>query len=89
MLITFYAAVAIAVAVAALMFAEWVCDPDAIAPDRPCALAIVAGLLWPVLAVGLMQWFLIAGFASRVREAKVSAAGLELMSMPVRIDAKP
>ena len=89
MLITGYTTVAIAVAVAALMFAEWVRDPGATAPDGPGALAIVAGLLWPVLAIGLMQWLLIAGCASRAPEAKVSAAGPELMSMPVRIDAKP
>lgn len=89
MQLTVYVTVAIAVAVAAFLFTEWVRDPGATAPDGPGALAIVAGLLWPVLAVGLIQWLLIAALASWIREGKMSAADSEMMPMPARIDAKP
>lgn len=89
MLIIVYAAGAVAVAVAAFLFSEWVRDPGGSPPDGPGALAVVAGLLWPVLAVGLIQWLLIAALAARIREATLCAADSEMMPMPVRIDAKP
>lgn len=89
MLLSLYAAVALAVAAAAFLVAEWVREPGGTAPDRPGALAIVAGLLWPVLAVGLMQWVLIAALASRVRNPATSAGEPGIAPGPVRIDAKP
>ena len=89
MLITGYMTVAIAVAVAVFLFSEWIREQGGSAPDGPGALAVVAGLLWPVLAVGLIQWLLIAAVASRIREAKTSAADSKMMPTPVRINAKP
>jgi len=89
MLITFYATVAMAVAAAAFLFSEWVREPGGSAPNSPGAVAIAAGLLWPVLAIGLVQWLLIAAVASRVPKPGMSAADSRALSMPVRIDAKP
>jgi hypothetical protein len=89
MSITLYGTVAIAVAVAAFLFSEWIREPGGTKPDLPGALAVVAGLLWPALAVGFIQWLLIAFVASRIRNPRMSAAGSAMMSIPVRIDAKP
>jgi hypothetical protein len=89
MLITFYAIVAMAVAVATFLFSEWVREPAGTASDNPGAVAIAAGLLWPVLAIGLVQWLLIAALASRVFNPGMSAADSRALSMPVQIDAKP
>jgi hypothetical protein len=89
MSITLYGSVAIAFAVAAFLFSESVREPGGAKPDRPGALAVVAGLFWPVFAVGFIQWLLIALVASRIRGPRMSAAGSEMVSIPVRIDAKP
>lgn len=89
MLITLYVAVAMAVAVAAFLFAEWVREPGGTASDNPGGVAIAAGFLWPVLAIGLVQWLLIAALASRVRKPGLSAARPGPLAMPARIDAKP
>ena len=89
MLITFYATVAVVVAAAAFLFSEWVREPGGAAPDKPGAVAVAAGLLWPILAIGLVQWLLIAALASRAPNPGMSAANSRTWSMPVRIDAKP
>ena len=89
MSISLYGAVAVAVAFAAFLFSEWVREPGGTKPDHPGALAVVAGLLWPVLAVGFVQWLLIAVAASRIRSPRMPVVGSATMSIPVRIDAKP
>lgn len=69
-----YGAIAAIVSVAALVFSDWAREPGAPAPSHPRLLALVAGLAWPVVVVGLVQWGLIAAYASRVsRVARPSA----------------
>lgn len=74
-----YAAVAIVAAVAIFLLAEWLRMPGVPAPDNPALLAIVAGLLWPVLLVGAAQWAVIAGVASRMRR---TAPAVRVVSAP-------
>ncbi len=60
----FYLVIALAVAVAAHMFAERFRAPGDPAPQHPAALAALAGLLWPAVVIGMAQWGLIAAIAS-------------------------
>lgn len=53
--ISTYATIAVLVATASIVMAEWARDAHVAAPDRPGMTAIVAGLLWPVLALGILQ----------------------------------
>ena len=62
--IALYGIVALAVAVIALLVAEWVREPGAPAPEHPGFFAALAGLLWPAVVIGLVQWGLIAAAAS-------------------------
>lgn len=66
--IALYSLIAMAVATAAFLAGEWMRKPAFPAPDRPGALAAVAGLLWPVLVAGLVELGLIAFIRSRLRE---------------------
>ena len=67
--IAVYAAVAVVCAVAAFLFAEWSREPGMPAPDNLGVLALLAGLLWPVLIIGLAQFAAIAAAQARVRAA--------------------
>jgi hypothetical protein len=62
-----YAAVAVIAALAVFLLAEWSRMPGVPAPDNPGRYALLAGLLWPVLVLGIAQWGLIAMVASRLR----------------------
>lgn len=79
--IVFYLVVAAIVVVAAFLLAEWIRQPGIPAPDHPGALAVIAGLLWPVLAVGLVQWVLVAAVHRKMRRAVVPVP-------PARVDVK-
>lgn len=50
-----YLAVAVITAVAAFLIAEWTRQPGARAADHPGRAAMAAGLLWPVVLVGVAQ----------------------------------
>ena len=54
-----YAALATVAAVAVYLLAEWHRDPGVPAPDRPGLCAVAAGLLWPLLVLGIAQWGLV------------------------------
>jgi hypothetical protein len=62
-----YVVVAVIVATAAFLVSEWIRRPGAPAPDRLGLVALVAGLLWPVLAVGLVQWAMVAALHRKLR----------------------
>ncbi len=77
MFFVLYMAVAAIAAVAAFLLAESIREQGETAPDRPVgvAFAAVAGLLWPVLAIGLVQWLLIAALHRHLNHPRVSSAG--------------
>lgn len=59
-----YAALAIVSAVAVFLLAEWLRKPGAPASGCQGRCAIAAGLLWPVIALGVAQWGLIVAVQS-------------------------
>lgn len=62
---TIYGALGVAAAAAVFLAAEWFRDPGVPAPDHPGWIAVVSGLLWPVLLIGLAQWSVLAALGSR------------------------
>lgn len=66
--LTLYGAVAMIVAAAAFLVGEWVRQPAVPAPDHPGALALAAGLLWPLLAAGLVQLGVVTLIQSSMRD---------------------
>lgn len=64
-----YGAVAMIVSVAAVLFGDWAREPGVTAPSRPGLLAVVVGLAWPVVLLGLVQWGLVAAYSSHVSRA--------------------
>ena len=62
-----YVVVAVIVAAAAFLMSEWIRVPGGPAPDRLGLVALLAGLLWPVLAVGLAQWAMVAALHRKLR----------------------
>ncbi len=72
-----YLVVATAIAILALLLAEWSRSPGAPAPQHPGALAALAGLLWPAVVVGLIQWGLIAALATPQRSGNLVHTGFE------------
>ena len=64
-----YAAVAVVAAIAVFLLAEWLRMPGGPAPDNPARYAVIAGLLWPVVVLGIAQWGLIAMVAARPRRS--------------------
>jgi hypothetical protein len=79
--IALYGIVALAVAVIALVVAEWVREPGAPAPEHPGFFAALAGLLWPAVLIGLAQWGLIAAAASPERRANSVASTFDDMQL--------
>lgn len=65
--IALYAGVALACAFAAFLVAEWSRVPGMPAPGHPGVLALLAGLLWPVLVIGLAQLAAIVAARACVR----------------------
>lgn len=62
-----YAGVAVLVAMVALAGAGWVRDAHVSAPDRPGVTAVFAGLLWPLVLVGLVELLAVMGIRSSLR----------------------
>lgn len=58
--LVFYVVAAAIVAVAAFLLSEWVREPGTQAAERPGLIAVLAGLLWPVMAIGLAQGTVVA-----------------------------
>lgn len=77
-----YAAVAVVAAVAVFLLAEWLRLPGVPAPDNPARYALVAGLLWPVLLVGVAQWAMIAAVASRMRRVAPPVRAVATRGIP-------
>lgn len=65
-LLSVYAALAIVAAVAVFLAAEWLREPGVPAPDCSGRCALAAGLLWPVIILGIAQWGLIVAVQSRL-----------------------
>jgi hypothetical protein len=65
--IAVYAVLATVVAAAAFLFSEWIREPGTPAPDRPGLTALAAGLVWPVLVIGILQCLAVAAVESRLR----------------------
>jgi len=66
MWMSLYAAVALVAAIAVFLLAEWLRMPGVSGSDNPGRYAVVAGLLWPVMVLGIAQWGLIAMVAARL-----------------------
>lgn len=66
-LIAGYAAMAIVVAATALVAAGWVRDSHVAAPDRPGVTAVCAGLLWPIVVVGVVELLAVMGLRRTLR----------------------
>ncbi len=64
-----YAVAGVAAAIAVFLAAEWLRMPGVPAPDNPGRYAIAAGLIWPILLLGIAQWGLIAMVAARMRRS--------------------
>lgn len=62
-----YFAMAIFVAAVALVAAGWFRDAHIAAPDRPGVTAAVAGLLWPIVLVGVVELLAVVGVRSGLR----------------------
>ncbi len=60
-----YFAVAVIAAAAVFLAAEWVREPGTRAPDHPGRTALAAGLLWPIVLVGLGQCALMVAAHNR------------------------
>lgn len=73
----FYLVVALAVAVAAHLFAERFRAPGDPAPQHPAAFAALGGLLWPAVFIGMAQWGLIAAIGSAKHPAEPSVTGFD------------
>jgi hypothetical protein len=69
MWMSLYAAVAVIAAIAVSLLAERLRMPGVPAPDNPARYAVFAGLLWPVLILGIAQWGVIAMVASWLRRS--------------------
>ncbi len=50
-----YVGVAIVVAIAAFVIANFFRSDDVVAPDHPGTLSVVAGALWPVIVIGMTE----------------------------------
>lgn len=72
--VVLYLVVAAAVAMATFLLSEWVRLPGASAPDHLGLMAVAAGLLWPVLAVGLAQFALVSAIHRKILGEAATAA---------------
>lgn len=63
--IVLYGAVAVAAAALTFVAADWFREPGTPAADHPGRIALLTGLLWPVVMIGLAQWAAIARLRPR------------------------
>jgi len=78
-----YAIGAIAVALVAVLFAALAREPGMNAPGRCSGVAVAAGLLWPVLIIGVAQCFLIAAVQRRLSNSSSVTAESEVWQQPL------
>ncbi len=62
-----YLCVAALVAGAALVFAAWFRGTERSTPHITAGPALVAGAVWPLLVLGVVQWLLVHGLAKTLR----------------------
>ena len=62
-----YATLAALVAIVALVGAGWFRDAHIGAPDRPGVAAVLAGLLWPIVLVGMVELVAVIGLRIGLR----------------------
>jgi len=84
--IALYSFPAIAVAVAAFLFAAWVREPTAAGLDEQGILAALTGLIWPVVAVGLVELALLVTVQTMLRPKYRPFA---LKSVPAQSAGRP
>lgn len=60
-----YLAVAMTAAVALFLAAEWIREPRTRAPEHPGRTALLGGLLWPLVLIGLAQCALVVAIHNR------------------------
>lgn len=68
--IALYGVAAVTVAVAAFLAPEWIREPGTPAPAYPGVIAVVTGLLWPVVVSGAAQGGLIVAIQSMVHHSR-------------------
>lgn len=78
----FYVATAIVVALAVFLGAEYLRRPETPAPQHPGVCAAAAGVLWPVLLVGVAQWALIAAIGQHLGRTATRPAGARWTAEP-------
>jgi hypothetical protein len=83
-----YAAAAVVAAIAVLLLAEWLRMPGGSAPDNPGRYAIIAGLLWPVMVLGIAQWCLIAMVAARLRRSARPVPAVSVRPVPAAVSPR-
>lgn len=71
-----YLAVATIASVTVFLVAEWFREPGAPAPDHPGRIALIAGLLWPMLLLGLAQCVLVAAVHDKLGRRPVSTMSI-------------
>lgn len=79
--ITLYLIVATMASAAIFLFAEWIREPGVPAPDHPGRIAVIAGLLWPLVVIGLAQCALVVAAGNRW-------GGGSAPAMRIRVGAK-
>lgn len=60
-----YLAVATIAAAAVFLFAEWTREPGVRGPDHPGRIALLTGLVWPLVLIGLAQGALVVAAGNR------------------------
>ena len=71
--IALYLTVAMIAAVAMFLFAEWTREPGLQASDHPGRVALLVGLVWPVILIGLAQCALVVAAGNRWGGRRVPA----------------
>lgn len=71
-----YSATAVIVGAALFVFAEFLRRPGTPASPRPGLWATAGGLLWPVLVIGVAQWWLLVALGRRLARTTVTTADL-------------
>lgn len=78
-----YAVVAVLAAAGIFLLTESRRQPGVAAPDRPGLCAVIAGLLWPVLVLGIAEWGLIAAIQYRLCRTPHDAGDGGRLPLPV------
>ena len=82
MLTIIYVIGATAAALVSVLFAAFAREQGMNAPGQRTGVAVAAGLLWPVLIIGLVQWLLIAAVQRQVSNSSSVTAEPEVWRQP-------